>query len=113
MSREPHQRVERWLLGLVAVFFAVAIPYTLYNVPSQRVGEARGVVQTTRGLHGDTRPTTQVLTVKLASGEVVLAQTLPGIMADEGDTAFVRSYRRRLSGAISHEVYRVDRGRPN
>ena len=113
MSEKPRAKLERWLLALVTIFFAAAIPYTLYNSPAEQTGENRGVVQSTRGIQSDTHPTTQVLTIRLASGEVVLAQTLPGVMANEGDIAYMRSYRRRISGATSHQVYRVDRGRPN
>ena len=108
MTERSAPRLERWLTAGVFLFFAVAIPYTALNTPIQLAGTSTGLVQSTRGLQGDTIPTSQVLTIRLPSGEVLLAQTLPGVIANEGDTAHFRSYKKRFSGALSHQVYRVD-----
>jgi hypothetical protein len=111
MSTSPAaQRVERVLLVLVAAFLVVAVGFALANYNSGPVGKVKGTVLSTRGIQSDTDATTQQITLRLTTGEVVFARTVPGVVADNGDIAFANSYRQALTGNPSYEVFRVERG---
>jgi len=105
------QKLEKILLLLVAAFFVVAIPFTLANYKSGPVHKVQGTVLATRGLQGETSPTVQLVSLRLTTGEIVQATTIPGIVASDGDLAFVNAYRHAISGAPSYEVVRVERER--
>lgn len=103
-------KLETLLTWAVVAFFAVAIPYTVLNYKSGPVGSTQGIVLSTRGLQSDTAPTIQLVTVQLKSGETVIATTLPGVVASNGDVAFLHSSKRAISGAPAYEVYQIQRG---
>ena len=93
----------RLTIGIGALFLGFALLLSL-NQPGGPVFETTGVVQTSGFLPGETKPSAQIVTVRLAGGSTVQAEVSQNVLIVPGQTARVRVYRRTITGTEAYEV---------
>ncbi|MDP2247305.1 MAG: hypothetical protein Q8J65_04175, partial [Nitrosomonadales bacterium] len=97
MSKDIH-----WLVLVVIMFFAVAIPYSALNQPSGPVSEVVGVIETF-GMVG--KNSSVIASVRLNDNSLVQAVVPSGVMPLKGHVALVRVYQRTFSKTKTYEIY--------
>lgn len=94
-----------WLVVVVLLFFAVAIPYSALNQPSGPVAKAVGVIETF-GMVG--KKSSVIASVRLNDQSLVQATVAYGAMPLKGHVAYMRVFQSVITKTKTYEIYRTE-----
>ena len=107
MASPPTGRIATYV---VIAGVLIAIAWSALNQAGGPVQEVTGTIQSVGGLPstGETGPSAQLASVRLADGTVVQAVIVDPALVRPGQVGKVRVYRRVFSGARAYEVIGVE-----
>ena len=97
------------IVGSSVAIGLAAIIFMNLNRPGGPVTQIIGVVQSSAFLPAnDVRPPSQMVSLRLANGEVVLARSDTSFVANPSDLVRLNVYQATITGAKSYQVVRIE-----